>query len=95
MPARRDFDLSKAFKRQKETWDIDTLVSDSLDTIAEVIGTVMELTTAAAQGSYHTKHLNQITWATIQAKYDAAKQNGYSPYSTPRSDMRPPKQRCQ
>ena len=68
-----------AFTRQKETSDVDALVSDSLDTIAEAIGMVQELTTAAAQGSYPTKYLNQIPWETIQTKYAAAKPNGYSP----------------
>ena len=53
-------DLTRAFTRHKETWDGDALVSDSLDTIAEVINTVMEMTTGAAQGSYHMKHLSQL-----------------------------------
>ena len=52
-------DLSKAFNHQKETWDVDALVSDSLDTIAEAIGTVQELTIGGAQGYYHTKHLTR------------------------------------
>ena len=71
-------DLAKSFTRHKETWDGDALVSDSLDTIAEVINTVMEMTTGAAQGSYHMKHLSQLPWATIQAKYEAARENGYT-----------------
>ena len=77
-------DLTKSFTRHKETWDGDALISDSLDTIAEVINTMMEMTTGAAQGSYHMKHLSQLPWATIEAKYEAARQNGYKPlFDTP------------
>ena len=77
-------DLNKAFTRHKETWDGDALVSDALDTTAGVINTMMEMTSGAARGSFHMKHLSQLPWPTIEAKYEAAKMNGYKPlFDTP------------
>ena len=77
--------LGTAFKRvREETWDADALLPDTLDSIAEGITAIQELTTSASRGEISTKHLNQIPWNTIKAKYAAALKHGYSPlYGSP------------